>query len=166
MSDEVLHSLTLTSPDETAALGAAIAPILGPGDVLLLEGDVGAGKTHFARSLIQARLAAAGRQEDVPSPTYTLVQTYDDGNCEIWHADLYRVTDPAECLELGLDEAFDAAICLVEWPAVLGPARPENALVIGLKMTRDPQARSLRISGPSGRWSERLDHALRHLTTG
>ena len=166
MSDELLHSLTLTSPDETAALGAAIAPILGPGDVLLLEGDVGAGKTHFARSLIQARLAAAGRQEDVPSPTYTLVQTYDDGNCEIWHADLYRVTDPAECLELGLDEAFDAAICLVEWPAALGPARPENALVIGLQMTRDPQTRSLRISGPSGRWSERLDHALRHLTSG
>ena len=76
----------------TTALAERLAPRLGPGDTLLLSGPIGAGKTHFARALIKARLRAAGRDEDVPSPTFTLVQTYDDGICEIWHADLYRLT--------------------------------------------------------------------------
>src|SRR6056297_4111622 len=119
--------LTLSSPQATAALAARIAPLLRPGDTLLLSGPIGAGKTAFARALIQARL---GRAEDVPSPTFTLVQTYDDGICEIWHADLYRLTVPEDAVELGLEQAFAEAICLVEWPDRLGDLRPEGALAL------------------------------------
>lgn len=93
--------------------------------MLLLDGPIGAGKTHLARALIQARLP---NPEDVPSPTFTLVQTYDAGDVEIWHADLYRLSHPDEVLELGLDDAFDTALCLIEWPDRLGSLTPEKAL--------------------------------------
>src|SRR6056297_880475 len=103
---EHARRLRLISPDATCGLAQALALRLGAGDVLLLSGPVGAGKTHFARCLIRA-LTTPG--EDVPSPTYTLVQTYPGPVAEIWHADLYRLTDPAEIVELGVAEAFDAA---------------------------------------------------------
>lgn len=96
MVDTVLPpDFTLFLPDEdsTAFLGAWFADTLRAGDCLLLEGPIGAGKSHFARSFIQARL---GRVEDVPSPTFTLVQTYQ-ADVEIWHADLYRLTHPMRC---------------------------------------------------------------------
>jgi tRNA threonylcarbamoyladenosine biosynthesis protein TsaE len=97
---------------------------LRAGDCLLLEGQIGAGKSHFARAFIQARL---GRAEDVPSPTFTLVQSYQ-ADVEIWHADLYRLSHPDEVLELGLEEAFDSAICLIEWPDRLGSLLPKGAM--------------------------------------
>lgn len=121
------HSFYLTSEQATAGLAARLAPALAGGDVLLLEGEIGAGKTHFARALIQSRLA---RPEDVPSPTFTLVQTYDAGEVEIWHSDLYRLTGPDEAEELGLTEAFETAICLIEWPDRLGPLTPASALTL------------------------------------
>ncbi|KFE35225.1 tRNA (adenosine(37)-N6)-threonylcarbamoyltransferase complex ATPase subunit type 1 TsaE [Thioclava atlantica] len=129
--------LDLSDPDATTRLGALFARHAGPGDVILLEGPIGAGKTHFARALIQARL---GRAEDVPSPTFTLVQTYE-ADCEIWHADLYRLTHPDEVLELGLDHAFDTAICLIEWPDRLGSAVPDGALRLRFFQTEDGAAR-------------------------
>jgi tRNA threonylcarbamoyladenosine biosynthesis protein TsaE len=86
-------SFTVSSPDETTQRATALGQNLGAGDVLLLDGDVGAGKTHFARSLIQSLLS---RPEDVPSPTFTLVQTYASDRGEIWHADLYRLTSTHE----------------------------------------------------------------------
>ncbi|MCT8331260.1 tRNA (adenosine(37)-N6)-threonylcarbamoyltransferase complex ATPase subunit type 1 TsaE [Albidovulum sediminis] len=127
----------LASTEATDALAQRLAPLLVQGDILLLEGDIGAGKTHFARALIQARLAAAGRSEDVPSPTFTLVQTYEADDTEIWHADLYRLTGPEEVWELGLDDAFRTAICLVEWPDRLGPARPADALSLRFAVLPD-----------------------------
>ena len=118
----------------TAALARMLAATLRPGQTVLLDGPVGAGKTHFARALIRARQGAA--PEDVPSPTFTLVQTYDDPlGTEIWHADLYRLTDPSELDELGLDEARQDAICLIEWPDRL-PAPPQGALSVTI--TADP----------------------------
>jgi tRNA threonylcarbamoyladenosine biosynthesis protein TsaE len=117
-------TLHLADADATAHLGRWFAQRLRAGDCVLLEGPIGAGKSHFARALIQARL---GRAEDVPSPTFTLVQTYQ-ADVEIWHADLYRLTHPDEVLELGLDAAFDTAICLVEWPDRLGRLAPAGAL--------------------------------------
>ena len=86
------RSLDLPGPQATADLAARLGARLQPGDVLLLEGPIGAGKTHFARSLIQSLLT---EPEDVPSPTFTLVQVYDTEKGEIWHADLYRLTGPA-----------------------------------------------------------------------
>ncbi|MCC6303676.1 MAG: tRNA (adenosine(37)-N6)-threonylcarbamoyltransferase complex ATPase subunit type 1 TsaE [Rhodobacteraceae bacterium] len=124
-------AVTLCLPDAgaTQRLGAWLAPRLGPGDVLLLEGPLGSGKTDLARALIGARRAAAGlAPEDVPSPSFTLVQTYEDGAAGIWHADLYRLAGPAEVAELGLAEAFGAVLCLVEWPDRLGPLAPADAL--------------------------------------
>ncbi len=110
--------------DATARLGQWFAARLRAGDCLLLEGQIGAGKSHFARAFIQARL---GQAEDVPSPTFTLVQSYQ-ADLEIWHADLYRLHHPDEVLELGLDEAFDTAICLIEWPDRLGSLLPKGAM--------------------------------------
>jgi len=119
--------ITIALPNETdtVALASRIAPLLTPGDTLLLEGSIGAGKSAFARALIRARL---NRMEDVPSPTFTLVQTYEDTEGDIWHCDLYRLTHPDEVFELGLDEAFTTAICLIEWPDRLGNDTPKNAL--------------------------------------
>ena len=148
--------LLLRTADETAALARDIAPLLGAGDVILLTGPIGAGKSHFARSVIQSRLAAVGRMEDVPSPTFTLVQVYDVG-VEIWHADLYRLTSSDEVLELALDDAFDTAICLVEWPDRLGALRPRGALVLTLMPDADGAARQARFQTDSARWAAVFD---------
>ena len=145
----VLH---LSSADETAALARAIAPQLRAGDTVLLQGGIGAGKTHFARALIQERLAAANRVEDVPSPTYTIVQTYDDGLTEIWHADLYRLTGSAEIAELGLTDAFADAICLVEWPDRLGAETPKGALWLTLSQGAAEDDRVLTVTAEADRW--------------
>ena len=101
-----------------------------PGDAILLEGPIGAGKSCLARAFIRARL---GADEEVPSPTFTLVQVYDDDGIEIWHADLYRLTHSDEVWELGLDQAFETAICLVEWPDRLGSHLPPDALTVRLE---------------------------------
>jgi len=118
--------ISINLPDEAAtdALAQRIAPHLLRGDCFLLEGAIGAGKTAFSRALIRARL---GRMEDVPSPTFTLVQEYEDPEGDLWHCDLYRLTHPDEAFELGLDDAFEHAICLIEWPDRLGSDQPANA---------------------------------------
>jgi tRNA threonylcarbamoyladenosine biosynthesis protein TsaE len=128
--------VTLSLPDATAteALGRRLADLARPGDAILLEGPIGAGKSCLARAFIRARL---GREEEVPSPTFTLVQVYEAQGTEIWHADLYRVTHPDEVWELGLDDAFASAICLVEWPDRLGAHVPPNALRIRLEPDGD-----------------------------
>ncbi|SHH00835.1 tRNA (adenosine(37)-N6)-threonylcarbamoyltransferase complex ATPase subunit type 1 TsaE [Cognatishimia maritima] len=144
---------TLISPDETADLAAAFASVLKAGDTILLTGDIGAGKTHFSRSLIQHSL---GYQEDVPSPTFTLVQTYDAPEHDIWHADLYRLSSPDEVVELGLTEAFETAVCLIEWPDRLEELAPENALSLSLKMTETPGQRQLVISWSAAKWDQKI----------
>jgi tRNA threonylcarbamoyladenosine biosynthesis protein TsaE len=142
----------LPDPGATEVPAQRIAPILGAGDTLLLAGPIGAGKTHFARALIRARL---GREEEVPSPTYTLVQTYRDGGTEVWHADLYRLTDPGEVTELGLEEAFESAICLVEWPERLASAPPG---ALALTFSVEGEGRRLVAEGPEA-WSGRMPQA-------
>jgi tRNA threonylcarbamoyl adenosine modification protein YjeE len=147
--------ITFELADEaaTTAFAERLAPRLGPGDTLLLSGPIGAGKTHFARALIKARLRAAGWDEDVPSPTFTLVQTYDDGRCEIWHADLYRL---ATASELGLDEAFGDAIVLVEWPDRLGSDVPAGALRLEFGSGPDDGSRRLTARSDDARWAAML----------
>ena len=144
--------LTLHSPEETCALAERLSASLRPGDVLLLSGGIGAGKTHFARCLIHALQEAP---EDVPSPTFTLVQTYDAPAAAIWHADLYRLTSVYEIEELGLTDAFSDAICLVEWPDRLGDLRPEDALDLTLTVTGD-DTRRLSATWNDDKWPEKL----------
>lgn len=158
---ETVFSTTLDLPSDraTTALAEALAPMLGAGDTLLLSGPVGAGKSHFARALIKARLRAADRDEDVPSPTYTLVQTYWDGITEIWHADLYRLGSVDDLIELGLETAFEDAVVLVEWPDRMGALRPKGALSVDLTVTEGGKARRATLAGDRSHWERRVTDA-------
>ncbi|MEX2630813.1 MAG: tRNA (adenosine(37)-N6)-threonylcarbamoyltransferase complex ATPase subunit type 1 TsaE [Tistlia sp.] len=139
-------------PDEaaTSAFAARIAPLLRVGDLLYLEGDLGAGKTAFARALINA---LPGPREEVPSPTFTLVQTYPRDALEIWHFDLYRLERAEEVWELGLEEALVAGASLVEWPERAGSLLPAERLV--LRFAHAGTGRRLTLE-PHGGWAERL----------
>jgi tRNA threonylcarbamoyladenosine biosynthesis protein TsaE len=151
--DSLDMRLPLPGPDATDALGRALAAQLRAGDTLLLSGPIGAGKSHLARAIILSLMDRTGTpREDVPSPTYTLVQTYDLGGEEVWHADLYRLSGPDEIWELGLDAAFDSAICLVEWPDRLGQAAPGNALRIELAADPETDGRLAGLKASSPRW--------------
>ena len=144
----------LSGEEATSGFARALEPFLRPGDVILLEGPVGAGKTHFARALIRARL---GDAQDVPSPTYTLVQVYGPPDHEIWHSDLYRLSGPDEAHELGLTEAFETAICLVEWPDRLGDLRPIGALTLTFETeNNDAGARRVTALWTDPRWTKPL----------
>jgi len=147
-----ITSLLLQSPEQTGSFAERIAVLLEPGDCLLLEGQIGAGKTHFARHLIQS---LQSEPEDVPSPTYTLVQTYQSRRGEIWHADLYRLGSVDEIEELGLNDAFETAICLIEWPERLGALAPESALRLRFSTTPDnPNARLLELTSNDPKWAK------------
>jgi len=151
-------ALTFNSEDETARFAAKLGAILRPGDTVLLDGDIGAGKTFLARSLIQS---LQDNPEDVPSPTFTLIQTYETSAGEVWHSDLYRIGTTDELEELGLFDAFETAICLVEWPDRLGDQTPTDALKI--QMTADPQTvdqRHITIEGPKTKWGDRISNLL------
>lgn len=125
----------LRTPDATDALAQRLARVLEPGDTLLLSGALGAGKTHLARAMIRAFMG--NPSEPVPSPTFTLVQTYEANHAALWHADLYRLGGIDEIHELGLDEAMIDAICLIEWPDRLAPEWPEAAALLHLTRTPD-----------------------------
>lgn len=141
-------------PDEaaTAAFAHRLAPLLRPGDMIALTGDLGAGKTAFARALIRA----LGSEEEVPSPTFTLVQTYEVAAGTVWHMDFYRLSDEEEVIELGWDEARATGIALVEWPDRLGSMMPGDRLHIDLSFADDgPTARIARLAG-HGVWAGRI----------
>src|SRR4051812_49711424 len=144
-------------PDEeaTAALATRIAALARPGDVIALRGELGAGKTTFARAFIRAR----GGVEAVPSPTFTLVQIYEIGEVPIWHFDAYRLRDPDEAWELGIEDAFRDGISLIEWPERLGPLLPARRLRITLSDAGFPTSRRAALDpglDPDGGWVERL----------
>ncbi len=113
----------IASETDTSALAARLARSAKAGDVFLLEGPLGAGKSVFARGFIRA---LCGEHTDVPSPTFTLVQTYDAPQASIWHFDLYRLEEAEEIYEIGWEDAL-SNIVLLEWPQRLGRLVPPNA---------------------------------------
>ena len=128
------QKILLSDENATRRLSNSVADILQAGDVVLLEGAIGTGKTFFARHVIQTMLGVA---EVGPSRTLTIVQTADGRSCGIWHCDLYRLTHPDEAVELGLEDAFEEAICLIEWPDRLGSLRPQDALLLSFSIADD-----------------------------
>ncbi len=147
------------------SLAHALCEQLCAGDTLLLQGPVGAGKTAVARAIIQHLQTKYGTAEEVPSPTFTLVQTYTAGPLEIWHTDLYRLSTLDELYELGLTEAMDTALVLVEWPERMGALLPEN----GLKLVMDIDAndtRQLQFEWTDAKWTDKLAAVTGTLKTG
>jgi len=140
---------TSHSPEETASIAQEISAFLKPGDVLLLKGDLGAGKSTFARGLIQT---LCGEQTEVPSPTFTLVQTYETQKFVLWHFDLYRLEHKQEIYELGIEEAYASGVSLIEWPERLGTTLPKESLEIELSYGDHDNERVLRLTG----WADRL----------
>jgi len=123
-------------PDEAAtqALGRALAASLRPGDAVCLTGPLGAGKSTLARALIRALTTP---DEEVPSPTFTLVQFYETAGFPLAHFDLYRLSDPEEAYEIGLDEALDGGVALIEWPQRLEGRLPATRLDIDIALDGD-----------------------------
>ena len=142
----------LPDPEATERLAVVLAPYLRPGDVVALGGDLGAGKTTLARALIRA--LTGDPDEEVPSPTFTLVQSYATPAGPVWHFDLYRLSGADEVIELGWEEALATAIVLVEWPERLGRLVPPARLALDLAVT-GPESRAARLGGDAG-WAERL----------
>lgn len=144
----------LADAQATDQLGADLASCVKPGDTILLDGQIGAGKSHLARAIIQSLMRRADVPVvDVPSPTYTLVQTYELPNMMVWHADLYRLADSSEAQELGLDDAFGVDIVLIEWPDRLDDA-PQDALYIAF--SNEGAGRRMQIKSNSNRWQSVL----------
>ncbi|HUD50208.1 tRNA (adenosine(37)-N6)-threonylcarbamoyltransferase complex ATPase subunit type 1 TsaE [Parvibaculum sp.] len=147
--------LTVKLPDEaaTARLGAVLAALLVPSDFVALRGDLGAGKTALARAVIRARLGDPG--EEVPSPTFTLVQTYEAPDILLTHVDLYRIEQPEDAAELGLADALDEGALLVEWPEKLG-LLPQDRLDIAIHLVGEGGGREARLAG-QGSWASRVE---------
>ncbi|XDZ65187.1 tRNA (adenosine(37)-N6)-threonylcarbamoyltransferase complex ATPase subunit type 1 TsaE [Alphaproteobacteria bacterium LSUCC0684] len=170
MADDLnkIAALRSESPEATMAIGEALIPHLEPGDILALKGDLGAGKSTFARGMIRAALARFGIDtDDIPSPTFTLVQTYPfakdgDRETEIWHMDCWRLETPDEILELGFQEIEGRHIALIEWPEKIAGYLPGDALTILMEEAEGPSAPAIRqvsfLAGAehASRWREKL----------
>jgi tRNA threonylcarbamoyladenosine biosynthesis protein TsaE len=144
---------TLTLPDEAAtqALGRAIAAALHAGEAICLWGPLGAGKSTLARALVRALTTP---DEDVPSPTFTLVQFYEGARLNVAHFDLYRLTSPDEAYEIGLDEALDEGAAVIEWPERLDGRLPRDRLDVMIALAEIDDSRQARLT-PHGAWEGR-----------
>jgi len=146
-------TLALADDAATARLGEAVAAALRAGEAVCLTGPLGAGKSTLARALVRALTTP---DEDVPSPTFTLVQFYEAAGFPLAHFDLYRLTSPDEAFEIGLDEALDDGAAVIEWPERLDGALPPDRLDIdiGFASPGDEEGRVARLSA-HGAWEGR-----------
>ena len=140
------------SENETAHVAQEFARISKQGDVWMLRGTLGAGKSVFARAFIQYLTGA----KEVPSPTFTLVQMYAAADFDIYHYDLYRLKDPEEIFELGVEEAFYSGVCLIEWPERMGGYAPKNVWLADIKIVND--RRIITIAADDADKIERMKH--------
>ncbi len=148
-----VRKIKLTSPGKTEALGARLALFLKPGDFIALSGDLGAGKTTLARGLIRALVNDPDLE--VPSPSFTLVQSYEGARMPVAHFAFYRLEDEHEVLELGLDEALEVGVVLVEWPGNAPSYMPHDFLEISLEL-EGQETRNVELFG-HGSWQARLE---------
>jgi tRNA threonylcarbamoyladenosine biosynthesis protein TsaE len=156
-----IQDIVLADEAATVALAHRLARLARPGDVFALEGDLGSGKTTLARAFVRALTTD---DEEVPSPTFTLVQTYESRAGMIWHFDLYRLERADEVLELGIEDAFGSGISLIEWPARLGPWLPAGRLCLSIRADAEG-VRHVSLVGDSA-WFRRLDDAGREGADG
>ena len=138
--------ISTASETETIAAATAFAASLRPKDVVLLHGDLGMGKSVFSRAVI--RTLTGQMDLEVPSPTFTLVQTYDSPRGDIWHFDLYRLKSPDDIYEIGWEEAFGSAILLIEWPDRLDYLTPKKAISVTLTAGDTHDSRTITIERP------------------
>lgn len=161
--DETDAAQQVALPDlaATARLAARLAGVVRAGDVIALRGALGAGKTAFARAFVGACAVRRGQPEDeVPSPTFTLVQTYPFDDLVVYHFDLYRIARPDEAWELGIEDAFADGVTLIEWPERLGALLPADRLDVELLPGPRPDARIARLTPHDADWGRRLAAAL------
>jgi len=156
MSESVLAEITLVDLEATEQLAAKLAAVLKPGDVIALDGPLGIGKTAFARGLIRHLV---GAETEVPSPTFNLVFTYDVDDGPLWHFDLFRIEQPEDVYELGIEEAFADGISLIEWPERLGGLLPQDCLTLTFLAGANDGARRVRMIG-SETWRRRLEELI------
>ncbi len=143
-------TLNITDIARTADIAGQLSYLSEKGEVIELVGDLGAGKTTFARYFINS---LCGSDQQVTSPTFNIVQIYDAVNFPIWHFDLYRLKDASELEEIGLYQAFDEALCLIEWPEIIDDILPEDRLLVKIHLENDK--RNVVLEG-FGKWKEKL----------
>lgn len=153
-----MTSLTIESrsPERTAAIAAALAPLLAPGDALLLDGDLAAGKTHFVAALVRA----LGSRDAVTSPTFAIAQFYASDAGTVLHVDAYRLESLAAFRDLALDEWFATSIVAIEWGSSVAAAFPQH-LRISFEIAAD--ARTLSVAAVGARWTEAFSELRRAL---
>ncbi len=153
-----IAKLTLADLAATKRLGLFLAERLMVGDVLALKGELGAGKSELARAIIQQIYP---KETDIPSPTFNLVQAYEsDSKFPLWHFDLYRLAEPDDVFELGIEEAFIEAICLIEWPERLAGYLPDRTLTIEIDYDASANGgRRVTLRGKPA-WQNRLSDML------
>ncbi|MEE2761407.1 MAG: tRNA (adenosine(37)-N6)-threonylcarbamoyltransferase complex ATPase subunit type 1 TsaE [Pseudomonadota bacterium] len=150
MTATFTRTIDTTNEGDTRAIAGTIAGISAGGDIIGLAGELGSGKTAFARGFIHA----LGNTGEIPSPTFTLVQIYNFAD-RVFHFDLYRLEKPEDAFELDLDDAFHSGISLIEWPEKLGPYLPSRRLMITMEFGQQEGARRLHMEAPS-RWAARI----------
>jgi len=151
---KLLWQLILPDLAATKKFAGRLAPLLRIRDVIALDGALGAGKTEICRAIIRA----LGYRGEVPSPTFNLLQIYQStGQAPpVWHMDLYRLEHPGEAFELGIEDGFDMALSLIEWPSKLGRYLPPGFLTLRLDIMADGCTRKLTIVG-GPEWAARLE---------
>ena len=145
-----LLDLVLPNLKATRNLAKTLAPLLRPGDVVTLEGPIGIGKTTFIRALLET----LGCIEDVPSPTFNLLHTYELGSVTFWHFDLFRIERLPDVYELGIEDALETGICLIEWPKVMANLLPTERLELEF-FYQEECSRRVSLKG-NGTWGQRL----------